>query len=97
MENINYFVDKIGELFNDDMHGFRSEVYRVISKAIFEAKSESAEELTALSARVKELEEALKEIINRQFITRRLTDNTNAEIIIETYNIAHEALKGGNQ
>jgi hypothetical protein len=37
MNNVNEYVDEIGRLFDDDMHGFRSEVYRVVSSIRAEA------------------------------------------------------------
>jgi hypothetical protein len=32
MKDINEYVDKIGKIFDDDMHGFRSEVYSIVSE-----------------------------------------------------------------
>jgi hypothetical protein len=43
MKNANEYVDEIGKLFDDDMHGFRSEVYRIVSAIRAEALKEAAD------------------------------------------------------
>ena len=43
MKNANEYVDEIGNLFDDDMHGFRSEVYRIVSAIRAEALKDAAD------------------------------------------------------